>query len=124
MVKPICYLLIILSIFMLAGCRIYGTIRKNDGVLKGVTVILSNEENNITTTTDGKGNYAFKKIKPGEYKITPLLEKYIFSPASIIISKPNQFSNISGLNFKAVKKDPYYPMEEQYLHASHKNHSK
>ncbi len=119
MVKPVCYLLFMLTIFTLVGCRIYGTIRKDDGVLKGVTVLLSNAENNITATTDSKGNYAFNKVKPGEYKITPLFENHIFSPASIIISKPNQFGNISDMNFKAVKKAPHYLLEEQYLQANH-----
>ncbi|MDD5712325.1 MAG: carboxypeptidase regulatory-like domain-containing protein, partial [Smithellaceae bacterium] len=78
-------LLGLLAITLLACSRptysISGQITSGGAALPGVTVTLSGDTLQ-TTTTDGNGNYAFSDVSIGIYTLTPTLTGYSFSPPS------------------------------------------
>jgi hypothetical protein len=62
----------------------------------GVTVQLTGSANR-STTTDGKGDYAFDSIANGSYILTPSVGGYRFSPASIAVTVNG--GNVTGQSF-------------------------
>ncbi|MFC1888390.1 hypothetical protein ACFL4G_01400 [Thermodesulfobacteriota bacterium] len=76
-------LLVILAIFLSAGCtRLSGTVMLNGAGLEGVTVTLSGPTT-AEAVTDYEGRYVFEAagLETGTYIATPDLEGYDFTPA-------------------------------------------
>jgi alpha-tubulin suppressor-like RCC1 family protein len=89
---PICILLLsVFTMVMISGCgnggvsgnpkySISGTVKWGGAPLPGVTVTLSGDASK-KTLTDASGHYSFHDVEEGEYRVTPSLEDYKFSPA-------------------------------------------
>ncbi|MBW2478592.1 MAG: DUF2012 domain-containing protein [Deltaproteobacteria bacterium] len=81
MLRRLFLIFILISVFAFAGCKISGKISHNGVGLEGITVTLSGDAS-MSTTTDADGTYVFRKLKPGNYKVKPVDEKYSFEPVS------------------------------------------
>ena len=82
--------------------RIYsisGTV--NGAVPSGVNITLIDDfRATLTKTTDANGKFTFTNLANGDYKVTPSLTGYIFSPASATITITG--TNVVGVNFTAT----------------------
>ena len=66
-----------------ATYTISGTITKGGAALPGVTITLTGDSSD-STTTDGSGNYSFTGLPYNtSYTVTPTLSGYTFSPTSV-----------------------------------------
>lgn len=59
-----------------------GRVTSNKLGLPGVTVTLQHTSGNRTAITGGDGTYTFSDVAAGAYKLVPVLEDYLFTPAS------------------------------------------
>ncbi len=100
MIFNIRFYLILVSILIVFGCKISGTITDNGEGLSGVNVAL-NDVNHRSVTTDANGNYTFNFLWPSDYIVTPSLDGYMFNPERQIVSKKSLFKNVSDINFEA-----------------------
>lgn len=66
---------------MAAVWNIAGTILDGASPIAGVTVTLTGDASD-STTTDGSGNYEFTGLSNGNYTVTPTKASYVFSPTS------------------------------------------
>lgn len=87
-------ILLILSIFLIFGCQITGTVTENGVGLEGVSVSLTGAADK-TAVTDIKGEYSFTNLRAGIYTVTAFHEGYTFNPVS-------QAANINYLNPQGV----------------------
>ncbi|MFA6011211.1 MAG: carboxylesterase family protein [Desulfobacteraceae bacterium] len=55
---------------LLPACKISGKVTKDGIGVKGATVVLNNGSEELSTTTDKNGEYAFSKMPAGEYSVT------------------------------------------------------
>ncbi len=70
MFKRLCFSLFFVSIFMVIGCGISGTIEQPPmGPVADVEVTLSGSSS-ATTTTDADGQYSFDNLMPGSYVVS------------------------------------------------------
>lgn len=63
-----------------------------------VTMTLTGDSNR-STTTDNEGNYRFPNLVNGSYTVTPSLDGYTFTPASIPLTVNN--ADITGQDLKS-----------------------
>lgn len=77
---------------------ISGQITLNGAGLAGVNLTLTGV-NSVSTTTDSSGNYSFSSVVAGNYTITPSMNGYTFSPASISVTI--SITYLVGQNFTA-----------------------
>ncbi len=80
MLKKLSITLLMLSFFMLFGCKISGTVTNES--LEGVMDVTMSFGAGGSTTTDEEGNYWSLDILPGQYTVIPLKEGYTFEPSS------------------------------------------
>ena len=81
------------------GCSISGQVTSGGSGFPGVTISLSGAASG-STTTDSGGNYSFSGFPNGNYKITPSMAGYKFTPASR--SGKVSGANVTGRNFTAA----------------------
>jgi len=87
MMRKLTFATILLSFFMLSGCKISGKISTEDGIgIEGITVSLSGNFSKVTTT-NSFGYYEFSHftIFNNTYTITPFLETYLFDPEDLSV---------------------------------------
>jgi dienelactone hydrolase len=90
------------SLFIVSGCKISGTISDDGTALEGITVTLSGDMS-MSATTDREGAYAFKSLKPGNYTVTPSFAGYTFHPARYTISLGiEDINGFTDANFTVV----------------------
>ncbi|MEE9398950.1 MAG: S8 family serine peptidase [Dehalococcoidales bacterium] len=77
---------------------ISGQVTSNGTGLNGVTITLSGDASD-TTTTDNDGNYSFSGLSNGSYTVTPSLEGYTVDPTSRDVTISGQ--NETGVDFSA-----------------------
>jgi inhibitor of cysteine peptidase len=82
------------------GYSISGQVARNDSGLKGVTMTLSGDDSD-TTTTDSEGNYLFTGLSDGSYTVTPTKQGFEFDPSSqdVTISGASE----TGVDFTAER---------------------
>lgn len=79
-------------------CAISGNVSSNKGSMSDVTVLLSGSGfDNISTLTDGNGNYCFSGLSRGVYSIRVSENGYIFNPSIRHVKYIN--SEVSGQHF-------------------------
>ena len=91
--------LLMLSFFILFGCKISGTITHEGVGLAHVKVSLTGDAE-MTTITDKDGGYIFENVS-GNVTVTPVLDGYIFNPESKNVSL-GSFEDIDGIDFLAT----------------------
>jgi len=69
-------------------------------IAAGVTVTI---DENHSAVTDAHGDYTIGDLDDGTYVVTPSLTDYTFSPQLVQVVLAGPDSNISDINFKAVK---------------------
>jgi len=103
-------LLSVVTAVMISGCgsggiggnqrhSISGNVKIGGAVIQGVTIELSGDASD-TQQTDKNGHYIFSDVKEGEYRVTPKLEGFTFSPVD---SKVFLFGlDATGFNFSVT----------------------
>ena len=102
MSRKIFLLGVFVSFIVVCGCKISGTVEKDEIGLAGVTVILSGAASK-TTQTDSAGNYSFT-AGTGKFTVTPVFACGQSEPVNRqIVSKP-LFQNVAHVDFSNVEK--------------------
>ncbi len=88
--------LLCVSLLVIFGCKISGTIEKDGSGIGGIPVILSGSADK-TVFTDNDGTYVFDYLWPGTYTISP--DECKTSPESIVIIKSQVLGDEEGVDF-------------------------
>lgn len=91
---------------------ISGQVTSNGTGLSGVSITLSGDSSD-TTTTDSAGNYSFSGLSNGSYMVTPSLTGYTFDPTSRNVTISGQ--NETGIDFSASEADTTAPSAPEGL---------
>ncbi len=96
--------LLLLSFFVLFGCKISGTVTDGTQGVGGVTITMSGAASG-TTTTNANGVYTFDNLLSlGNHIITPSHEDYTFEPVSKSLNITFTNMEIGGIVFEATEK--------------------
>ncbi len=98
-------LLISVSIVLVMGCKVTGTIGEDGYPLQGVTVTISGDATR-TVVTKSDGTFSFNNLAAGTYTITPSTEEgYTFDPTSRNVVKNSANEDITGIDFEVVSNE-------------------
>jgi hypothetical protein len=86
---------------MASKYSISGTVTLNGSGLSGVTITLSGDSSDITTT-DSSGNYIFSSVSNGTYEVTPSKSGYAFTPPNRAVTING--ADVTGVDFVAKSK--------------------
>ncbi len=105
MLRTLCYITLLVSVLLVFGCKISGTITDvNDEPVPDVTVSLGD---NGTADTVGDGSYEILNLLPLEYSVTPSKEGYVFEPTRKTVTAIDFLSNnTTGVDFVATEAAP------------------
>jgi hypothetical protein len=67
--------------------------------IPGVTMFLSSGG---TAQTNQAGNFSFNSLTPGQYQVTPVLNGYIFTPASLSVNLPPSSTGLAFIGSQVV----------------------
>jgi formylglycine-generating enzyme required for sulfatase activity len=82
---------------------ISGTVIESEMGLSGVTVALSGDDTD-STTTGPDGEYGFTELPDGSYTVTPAKADYTFTPASVPVAVAG--ADVAGRDFTAIAHSP------------------
>ncbi len=112
MLRKVGLLIVAVSLLMVFGCKISGTVQKDGIGFKGITIKLNDNEM-LTTTTDSNGYYEFDFVFPGLYSVT--VENCDTTPESqMIIKISDPFEAVTGVDFSIEERiwgGDYYTYE-------------
>lgn len=92
--------------------NISGQVTSNGTGLSGVTITLSGNRSD-TTTTNSNGDYSFSGLSNGSYTVTPSLTGYTFDPTSRNVTISG--ADVSGVDFTAAREGGLFPNNEEEI---------
>jgi len=93
----------------LATITISGGVFKQKQGMEGVNVYITDGTTNISSIkTDSRGEFTFRNLKPGSYRLTPRKTDYSFTPETLDLEVSNDtVDNYEDNNFRAIKSINY-----------------
>lgn len=83
--------------FTISGTVTVDGVKPSAGLVVGITITGAGFG---IAFTDADGNYTFSGARPGSYTITPVLQGFLFTPASQAVTITN--ADVTGVNFATV----------------------
>ncbi len=89
--------MILVSLLLMSGCKISGTVTDNGDGIKGVEIEISGNQGEMTISTNSSGNYEFNNLLPGNYTITPISDGYDFNPVNTTVQITSEITTADFL---------------------------
>jgi len=98
MLRKLSFSLFLVSLLVLSGCKISGTIAMDGNGIEGATVVLSGDAT-ATTQTNDEGCYVFDSVKAGTYTVTMEPPAGYTRSINQRVVKESDYVNIDDVNF-------------------------
>lgn len=91
-------LFVLLSVFIISGCKISGKVMLDGKPVEGATITLTGDAKR-TTTTNSFGTFTFNNLGRGTYTIS--VDKCGVSPEGVDVTKRSRYTDVTGVRIEA-----------------------